>query len=196
MPKNEALVVSDELSQAKEEFMPIASRWRSLRQATGEFLVRKIDTMSITSYRLLRKWIAQHHRISVAQQDVCIRVAKGEIEPEIADLISASVARRIPTDRMPRTDEIYEIYSFSEQAPVRKFLKDFSEEDLRHNITKHGVVTLDRAHPIDTKPYKEAIANDFRIDGNQLHIVVSSMRLRVRMKITPDLIKKISQVGG
>lgn len=60
------------LHQAKVRFDYIGQKWQELRAKTGEFLMEYESVLSPPCFRMLKIWIKDNYRISLAEQEVCV----------------------------------------------------------------------------------------------------------------------------
>ena len=146
----------DLLEDLKERFTTIGIRWKELRKETGDFLLEAKEQLGDALFKALKKWIAENHQISDSEQSVCIRIAKGEINDELATFIPASTLKNIDVQNMPDMDQKYTIYSPDLGKPVTKKLRDFSKSERQINIGNHGVKNLTEVVH-SPKPFQTAI---------------------------------------
>lgn len=173
------------LTKAKARFASIGVEWERLRGRTGEFLEEQLKLLNQTQFSILQDWISHTYRISKVEQDVCMRISKGEIDPDVAGRISNSVLRNIPTRKVPRMDDVFTIFSPDDGGPVTKQFRNFSAAEVRCNIGNNGVRSInDLKRPIDSRGYRSATASSARVEKGSLIIFVAAENLEVRMKIT------------
>ena len=69
------------LEDLKEQFASqIGPKWRELQSEIGEFFITAQDQLGHILFRNLQTWIKSEYNIPISTQEVCIQIAKGEIE--------------------------------------------------------------------------------------------------------------------
>ncbi|KKK92429.1 hypothetical protein LCGC14_2703020 [marine sediment metagenome] len=175
------------LEELKEQFANIiAPQWKKLQSEIGEFLITAELDLGHILFRNLQTWIKSEHSIPISTQEVCVQIAKGEIEPEVAAVIPHSVAKHISKGNMPKLEDSYTIYSPDLGKPVTKKFKNFTKEERKLNIGPHGIRSISESR-IEPKPFQTARASSYRVEDGQLIVIVNSLRKEITLSITPKL---------
>lgn len=169
----------------------ILPQWQSFKSKLGQFLLEAQNELTDTYYKTLRLWLKDHHHIAYSMQDVAIRVAKGEMTDEQASLIPASIAKNISVQNMPIPDQEYEIYSPDVGGVIKKKFRDFSPAEKKVNVTSHGI-RIEENPTEGHKPFIRAKASSFRIEKDELIVVMNSIKKEVSLPITSELITAIT----
>ncbi len=181
----QTIIRQGSLAKAKEQFASIGVKWERLRCRTVEFLDEQVKLLNQNQFGILQDWISHTYRINKAEQDVCMRISNGEIDPNVAGMVSNSVLRSIPTKNVPRMDDFFTIFSPDEGGPVTKQFRDFSPAEIRCNVGNNGVRPInDCKRPIESRGYRSTMASSARVEKGSLIIFVAAEKLEVRMKIT------------
>ncbi len=181
--------------EAKSQFDSIGQKWQELRAKTGEFLMEYESVLSTPAFKMLKIWIKDNYRISLAEQEVCVRVAKGEVEESVASILRPSALAKMPTSRIPKIDQKLNIYSPDTGTPVYKTVKEMTGSERKSCVTQHGVMTIDTASKKeDSRPFRCASATKWEVEDGCLFVFVGAEKLRVKVKITTDLKKALDNV--
>lgn len=181
------------ISEKQEYFIRnILPGWQQLRRNTGEFLLGVLNDTNEFYLNQLKKWIKNNYNISIAEQDVCIGIAKGEIREELANRIPASKLSKIHPDNMPIDSHLYKIVSPDTGSVIEKRWPDFTTNEIKHCVTIHGVNTVDNPSSPENKPIKYALAKNYRIEDGFLILLVTGTDKEVRLKITDKLKEEIA----
>lgn len=180
------------LDERKELFKQILGpKCKNLLTEVGDFLIESEEVLSQLEMKLLMRWISSDYRLNESTLQVCLRMAKGEINSDLSGKISHSKLKNIPTENMPDMNRTYTIHSAHEGKIVTKPFRDFTKEEIKHNIGNRGVITADSIDPVKSRGFKAKKANDFRIEDGNLVLIVNNDRLEVSLKITESLVKKV-----
>lgn len=182
------------LNSLKQTFADnLGMKWRDLLDKTGEFLLQAKDKLNFVLFKALKAWLKQEYNISESQQDVCIRVARGEISQELANFLPPSLAKNIATENLPDLDKEYVIYSPEEGGPITKKARNFTKQEKKINIGPHGIKDLSTIEgPEEIKPFARAFAKSYRIEEQHLILVVPSIQKEVAYRITKALVNEIA----
>lgn len=189
---------SDEntVNQFKERFSSqLGNRWSELRRLTGDFLVEAKTALDRPQFEILQRWLDQQHRISIAEQNVCMRISSGEISEGIASLISASKLASMPFENIPTSPEqVFHIQSPVVGGPVLRKLCEFTKEERTACIGSHGIIEVGDQLPGKTTVIQTARASSYVIEGGDLVLVVNSLKKRIRLAISKKLALDVAAV--
>lgn len=175
------------VKQLQEEFAPIGSRWEELKRDTGAFFTKAKTLCSESQFKFLQQWVKKHHRITLAQQLVCMRIHNENIPDIVVEKIPPSTLQKIAPQNIPDPNKEYDIISPDDGGPVRKCFKDMTVAEVRVNIGPHGIRDLRDGDAEITKPLVSCRATHYRVEDKELVIFVRSLNKEVRLQITDKL---------
>lgn len=181
----------DPLFDFKERFKPIRDKWRQLRLKTGQILLDAKNSLG-GLFKIFRKWVSTEIGINESDQKVCMRIALGEVSPEVAARLPSSKLCKIHNDNMPKMDTIYRIYSPTTGKIMEKKFRDFDHQELRECVSVHGVTDASEMVVDKEKPYATCIAQGYRVENGYLILTVQSIRKDVRIRLSTDLAASVS----
>ena len=172
----------------------IGRNWKSVRRQSGNFLLDARRNLNRVQFAMLQNFVQQDHRITRAEQDVCMRLAAGDIPDEgWLELTTPAKLRLIPTEKLLPLDHFVHIYSPEAGGPIRKRLSELTIAERRACITSQGVIEIDTAvRPEENKGLKTVRASLHKIEGNCIVFYVPSQRMQVRYAINDQLLKDLS----
>lgn len=168
MAKNENLV-PDPFEAAKIKLLPMIERWSTVMKEIGELLKELQTTLGATNMRVLMKWAADHTGLTMAMQEVWLRVANGEEGLEVLALqshISPSVLSHMSPATVEElaSNKQFAIASPSECRRVNKSVCEMTPAEVRAFVRAQGVLPADgKTQPSpfrDVHPTEYAISND------------------------------------
>lgn len=180
------------LVEAQNEFNDtIGERWDAFKQQLGVYLLKYEAILSQPMFHQLKKWISHKHRISIVQQTVSMRLAKGELDERLLKVIPASTLAATPIHCIPDPDRQYQIYSPDVGAPVKKRVTEMSKAEIASCVTIRGISTIDKPLKLtEPSPRQCAFAKFVRVEKD--HIVSMMGDLEIRIKLTDQLRKAVA----
>ena len=182
------------LNDFKKQFEAIGESWRLVRRETGDLLLTALDELYEPEYQEMRRWIKENYRINYSEQEVCVRIASGEVEEEVADRLPASKVKSIPSERMPEMDREYDIFSPELGGPVKKEFRKMSRCELDANFSAHGLIPLDTAAE-ESPRLQSARATSFRVEKKQLILFVKQLNIEVKCTVSEKLLKALRRTA-
>jgi len=181
------------LNDFLEEFLSqIGPSWSKIKRRVGEFLIEASEALNDGQVQYLKSWLADQYQISISLQNVCMRVARGEMSQEVADRLPPSKAQHMDTPNVPDMDRDYTIIG-DDGGPTTKKFRDFTKSEIRANVTSHGVKSIEEAgSKIDARPIVTARADKFWIEDGRLYLHFPSLGKNGWIKISQNLVDQIS----
>jgi len=130
--------LSNLLEKIKTAFnMRVAPKGECYRFEVGRALLDAKDRLKSNKYlTLFREWLRNDHNLSFKYMDVAIRVAKGELEEEVARKLTLTKSVTIPKDRIPRMNDRLPI--IGDNGPTEKMFRDMTKSEITRNFSEKG----------------------------------------------------------
>jgi len=147
MQNNDELV-GDPFAEAKARLLPLIRRWASVMKEIGTLLKELQPTLGATNIRALMKWAADNTGLTMAMQEVWLRVAQGETGLETLALkshVSSSILSHMSADTVEllASGQLFAIASPSEGKRVEKSVCDMTPAEVRAFVRAQGVLPAD-----------------------------------------------------
>jgi len=159
------------------------------RTQIGEVLCQAEEELNFVHFKALKDAFAMRYRVSKVDLVVWQRIFRGEISPEVANIIPSSKLAKMRTENVPDPEKKYRFYSNDAQRYVTKRIGECTSREIKDNVNEHGLG--DAEEDATSKRIETAKADGYTVLQDQLVLHVPRLGKDVVVKITDELVQDL-----